>query len=224
MLFVACRLRGDVQTECEQIRRDTGGKNAICRDAYCVARVVYTAVANRPSTSWPASATLMGVRTYGQTGSADPPGKTDEKLKSGNMQKRAVFYVYVIFWEQSGQADRRCRERRYADHIFIQIYFRMHHFVVKFPKFSSPQAARGHCPPPNQNPADVPGWPVVGWLHTRPKTVTHPGTNRARRALTSFMRRTPLTTTPRRQPTKITLCVINWRRLAVSVVYHQKIT
>ena len=34
------------------------------------------------------------------------------------------------------------RERRYADHI-IQIYFRMHHFVVKF---SSPQAARGHWP------------------------------------------------------------------------------
>ena len=38
----------------------------------------------------------------------------------------------------------RCRERRYADHIFIQIYFRMHHFVVKFSKFSSP--------------ADVPGY------------------------------------------------------------------
>ena len=37
----------------------------------------------------------------------------------------------------------------------------------------------------------VPRW------YTRPKTVTHPGTNRARRALTSFMRRTPLTTTPR---------------------------
>jgi len=34
----------------------------------------------------------------------------------------------------------------------------------------------------------------------RPKTVTHPGTNRARRTLTSFMRRTPLTTTPRRHP------------------------
>ena len=29
--------------------------------------------------------------------------------------------------------------------------------------------------------------------------VTHPGTNRARRALTSFIRRTPLTTTPRRR-------------------------
>ena len=47
--------------------------------------------------------------------------------------------------------------RRYADHTFIQIYFRMHHFVVKFSKFSSPQAARGRWPP-NQNPADVPGW------------------------------------------------------------------
>ena len=40
----------------------------------------------------------------------------------------------------------------------------------------------------------IPRW------YTRPKTVTHPGSNRARRALTSFMRRTPLTTTPRRQP------------------------
>jgi len=31
-------------------------------------------------------------------GSADLPGKMDEKLKSKNMQKeRVVFYVYVIF-------------------------------------------------------------------------------------------------------------------------------
>ena len=36
--------------------------------------------------------------------------------------------------------------------------------------------------------------------YTRPKTVTHPSTNRSRLGLTSFMRRTPLTTTPRRQP------------------------
>ena len=28
----------------------------------------------------------------------------DEILKSENMQKRSVFYVYVISWEQSGQA------------------------------------------------------------------------------------------------------------------------
>jgi len=39
----------------------------------------------------------MGVRTQGQMGLADPPGKMDEKIKSENMQKRAVFYVYVIF-------------------------------------------------------------------------------------------------------------------------------
>ena len=53
----------------------------------------------------------------------------------------------------------RCRERRYADHTFIQIYFRMHHFVVKFAKFSS-SGGKGHWPPCNQNPADVPvAWP-----------------------------------------------------------------
>ena len=46
--------------------------------------------------------------------------------------------------------------------------------------------------------------------YTRPKTVTHPGTNRARRALTSFNRRTPLTTTPRRQP-KYLLAVPRFR-------------
>ena len=33
----------------------------------------------------------------GANGSADPPGKMDEKLKSENIQKRAVIYVYVIF-------------------------------------------------------------------------------------------------------------------------------
>jgi len=32
------------------------------------------------------------------------PWKMDEKLKNDNVQKRAVFYVYVIFWEQSWQA------------------------------------------------------------------------------------------------------------------------
>ena len=33
----------------------------------------------------------------GQMGSADPLEKWMKKLKSDNMQKRAVFYVYVIF-------------------------------------------------------------------------------------------------------------------------------
>jgi len=60
----------------------------------------------------------------------------DEKLKSENMQERAVFLM--------GVEVKAGGERRYADHIFIQIYFRMHHFVVRFSKFSSPAAARGH--------------------------------------------------------------------------------
>jgi len=36
-------------------------------------------------------------------GSADPPGKINEKLNSENMQKRAVFYVYVIFESNQGR-------------------------------------------------------------------------------------------------------------------------
>jgi len=40
----------------------------------------------------------------------------------------------------------------------------------------------------------------IPWWYTRPKTVTHPSTNRARRRVTSFMRRTTVATTPRRQP------------------------
>jgi len=45
----------------------------------------------------------------------------DEKLKSENMQKRAVFYVYVIFCEQSGQG---VVEYGAMLTLFIQIYFR----------------------------------------------------------------------------------------------------
>ena len=44
--------------------------------------------------------------------------------------------------------------------------------------------------------AGVAGY-ILRW-YTRPKTVTHPRTNRARRALTSFMRRTRLTIPSRR--------------------------
>ena len=63
-------------------------------------------------------------------GSADP-GKMDEKLKNENMQKEQF-------------SEWRWVERRYANHIFIRINFRTHYFVVKFSKFSSFQAARGH--------------------------------------------------------------------------------
>ena len=77
----------------------------------------------------------------------------DEKLKAKHANKSSFLclcYILRAIWAG------RCRERRYVDHIFIHIYFRVHHFVVKFSKFSSPQAARGHWPPPNRNPADVP--------------------------------------------------------------------
>jgi len=67
----------------------------------------------------------------------------DEKLKRKNMENISFLRLcYILRAIRAG----RCRERRYADHTFIQTYFRMHHFVVKFSKFSSPQAARGHCP------------------------------------------------------------------------------
>jgi len=63
----------------------------------------------------------------------------DEKLKSENMQKEQFSEHF-----ESNHGRQVYRERRYADHIFIQIYFRMHRFVVEFSQFSSPQAATGH--------------------------------------------------------------------------------
>ena len=91
------------------------------------------------------------------------------------MRKKGSFLClcYIVRAIRAG----RCRERRY-DHIFIQIYFRMHHFVVKFSKFSSPQAARGsidsitklqrtfqegtYIPPTPKTPPRTPG---RGWTH-----------------------------------------------------------
>ena len=71
----------------------------------------------------------------GKWGQLTPLEKMDEKLKSENMQKSSLLNGGGV------------GERRYADHIFIQIYFRMHHFVVKFSNFSLPQAARGGIDP-----------------------------------------------------------------------------
>jgi len=42
----------------------------------------------------------MGVCTYGQTGSADPPGKMDEKLISKNMQKEQ-FSMFMLYFESN---------------------------------------------------------------------------------------------------------------------------
>ena len=82
------------------------------------------------------------------------PSKNEWKIKKRKHAKKDQFSMFMLYFESNRAG--RCRERRYSHHIFIQIYFRMHHFVVKFFKFSSPQAARRHWPP-NQNPADVLG-------------------------------------------------------------------
>jgi len=80
-------------------------------------------------------------------GSADPPGKIDEKLKSENMQKEHSFLRLSLCYILRAIRAGRCRERRYADHVFIQIYFRMHHFVDKFSKFCFASGGKGALTP-----------------------------------------------------------------------------
>jgi len=95
---------------------------------------------------WLSNSEAHGRPHIGANGVCWPPWKNGWKIKN---RKRAKKQFSELGWSEG-----ICRERRYADHMFIQIYFRMHHFVVKFSKFSSPQATRGHWPP-NQNPADA---------------------------------------------------------------------
>jgi len=73
---------------------------------------------------------------------APPPGKMDEKLKSEHMQKEQ-FSMLMLYFE-SNQSRLVYKMALFHKYIQIGLYFRMHHFVVKFLKFSSPQAARGH--------------------------------------------------------------------------------
>jgi len=67
----------------------------------------------------------------------------DEILKSEDMQKKNSFLRLCYILRAMGEAGVE-NGAIYADHMFIQIYFKMHHFVVKFSQFFSPQAARGH--------------------------------------------------------------------------------
>jgi len=72
------------------------------------------------------------------------PCKNGWKIKKRKHAKNSfICLCYILRAIGAG----RCRQRRYADHIFIQIHFRMPHFVVKFSKFSSSQVTRGHWPP-----------------------------------------------------------------------------
>ena len=75
-----------------------------------------------------------------------PPWKNGWKIKKRKRATESSFLClcYILRAIRAG----RCRERRYADHIFIQIYFIMHHFVVKFSKFSCLwRQGGGHWPP-----------------------------------------------------------------------------
>ena len=102
---------------------------------------VYTVIyaANSHAYSW-ASA------HRGTWGQLTPPLENGWKVKKRKHEKEQ-FSVFMLDYILKAITAGRCRERRYADHIFIQIYFSMHHFVVKFSKSSSPQAAKGHWPP-----------------------------------------------------------------------------
>jgi len=62
-----------------------------------------------------------------------------------------------MLYFDSNQGRQECRERRYADHIFIiQSYYRVHHFVVKFSKKILRLRRQRGIDPPSRNPADVP--------------------------------------------------------------------
>jgi len=54
--------------------------------------------------------------------------------------------MFMLYFESIRAG--RCRERRYADHIFIQIYFRVHDFVVKFSQFFFASGGKGALTPP----------------------------------------------------------------------------
>ena len=82
-------------------------------------------------------------------GSADPPGKMDEKLKS-ETYKKEQFSMSRLYFE-SIKAD-RCRERRYADHIIYSDI--LQNAPLRSQNFRRLRR-QGGIDPRNQNPADV---------------------------------------------------------------------
>ena len=84
----------------------TSHLNALNHECFCIRRTFYSVAFWHTDLNF--GLTLVGTRSCesahrGKWGQLTP-GKMDEKLKSENMQNRAVFYVYIIFWEQSWQA------------------------------------------------------------------------------------------------------------------------
>ena len=77
----------------------------------------------------------------------------DEKLKSENMPKSAVFLClcYILKAIRSG----RCRQRRYADHIIYADILQNAPFHSQIFTIFFASGDKGGIDPPNQNPADV---------------------------------------------------------------------
>ena len=98
---------------------------------------------------WSGITHLHGRPYIGANGVSWPPWKNGWKIKKRKHAKNSAFLCLYYILRAIGAG--RHRKRRYADHIFIQIYFRMHHFSVKFSKFSSPQATTGHWPPKSKS-------------------------------------------------------------------------
>jgi len=80
----------------------------------------------------------MGVRTQGQVGSAEPPL---EKWMNNQKRKHTIKSSFL----NGGWGEGRCRERRYAGHIFfsdilLNAPFRSHIFKI----FFASVGGRGH--------------------------------------------------------------------------------
>ena len=92
---------------------------------------------------------MDGRPHIGANGVSWLPWKNGWKIKKRKHAKKSSFLNGVwgkwYEWWLIGHADA---------YSFIQMYFRMHHFVVSLKKFSMPQVARGHWPP-KENPADA---------------------------------------------------------------------
>ena len=90
----------------------------------------------------------------GKWGQLNLPWKNGWKIKKWKHAKRAVFYVYVKFWEQSGQAG--VENGAMLPHIYSDILPNAPICSQIFTIFFASGGNR-HWPP-NQNPVDALGW------------------------------------------------------------------
>jgi len=123
--------------------------------SHCRAYIYFLTISVRPIiskstrpifTNFSGLVELLASAHRGKWGQLSPVEKNGLKNKKQKDAKK-ISFLYLCYILRAIRAG-RCRERRYADHIFIQIYFTMHHFVVKFSKFSSPHEWQGGIDPP----------------------------------------------------------------------------